>query len=175
MLAVEEINFNLVIVVISSILSFVTGWGLSVLREKQRMKQTVTQSLKSMINELEYIQLMLEDIKEPLISIDKANPNSLKFNFSYQIMPIASYESMLHSGVLKEIDVSTQLYIIRFYEEAKFFDKIRYRMVELATATSKSVFPDYINNIEHFSIFASKVLKGLKESLNELLDMLKPK
>ena len=160
---------------ISSLLSFGTGWGLSVLRDKQRKKQTVTQSIKSMIGELEYIQLILKDIKEPLISIDKTNTKSINFNFSYQIMPIASYESMLYSGVLKEIDVQTKLYIIRFYEEAKFFDKIRYRIVELSTITSQSVSPNYINNLELYSKSASKTLKDLKESLNELLDLLKPK
>ena len=169
----ESSNFDLIILVLSSILSFITGWGLSVLREKQKHKQMISQSFQSMISELEETKKELEEIKLPLIGFDQSEGSSYDIKFSFGHVTIASYESMLFSGVLREINVKTQRKIIDLYEHIKQYNSMKDKIQELVMVSTGTVKPAFIKNLKSFSESTEQVLEKNKRKIDEVLEILK--
>lgn len=167
----NDINFDLIILAFSSIISFIVGWSLSIITEQRRKKQLISQSVKMMISEVEKIKKAIDEKKKPSIVIDEEKPSSFKINLSFGGYFTSSYESMMISGALKEIELHTQEKIIDLYEHIRLYNDLKIRLQEIVMI-SHDVKPQFVENLGKFGETLDNTVKSIKTKIDELLPIL---
>lgn len=146
--------------------------GLSVINDKRNKKQLVSQSITSMISELKEIKKAIEENKKPVLQVDKHDLSSVNLNFSFGGFITASYESMLFSGVLREIDIETQRKIIDLYEHIRLYNDMKRRLQEIIVASVNTVSPIFVENLQKFGETLSGALTKIKTKVDDMLQLL---
>lgn len=125
-----------------------------------------------MISELKEIKKAIEENKKPVLQVDKHDLSSVNLNFSFGGFITASYESMLFSGVLREIDIETQRKIIDLYEHIRLYNDMKRRLQEIIVASVNTVSPIFVENLQKFGETLSGALTKIKTKVDDMLQLL---
>ena len=123
----DDVNTQMIIVGVTAILSFVTGWGVTVLNDKKNRSHRVYTTTQSMLSELKAMKKAIDEGSiKPAIEVTETNADG-KFNIhmNYHSFYTATYDSMLYSGVFRELEPETQRKIADTYESIKMYNSIR--------------------------------------------------
>ncbi|MFZ0184539.1 MAG: hypothetical protein WAL88_06875 [Nitrosotalea sp.] len=172
-----DINTQMIIVAITSILSFVTGWGITVLNDKKNQSHTVSSTIRSMLAELKSMKKVIDagSIK-PAIQVNETGADG-KFNIdmNYHSFHTATYDSVLYSGVFRELEPETQRKIADTYESIKMYNSIRVQGQNIALSLSSLSTSNLRENVMSYGSMVETILKIVIKNIEELITLLEEK
>jgi hypothetical protein len=173
----DDINTQMIIVAVTSILSFVTGWGVTVLNDKKNRSHMVFSTIQSMLAELRDMKKAIDagSIK-PAIQIDEIDSEG-KFgiHMNYHSFHTATYDSVLYSGVFREFEPEIQRKIANTYESIKMYNSIRTQGQNTALSLSSLSTSNLRENVMSYSIMVDTILKNVIKNIEELITLLEGK
>jgi hypothetical protein len=166
----------MIIVAVTSIISFIVGWGLSVINDRRNRIHIAASAIKSIIAELKAMKKAVDEgiIKPPLeISLPDASGN-YGIKVSYHVFHTASYDSLPYSGSFRELDPETQRKIADVYEHIKTYNRSRMRLQKIIIAPA-GVSTNFIENIRQYGNTVETILKENITKIEELITTLERK
>ena len=167
---VDEISTQMIIVAITSIISFIVGWGLSIINDRRNRKHASSRAKESLISELNATKKSISELK-PLVEVTPENDDSSYVKIVYGHFHTSAYDSMLFSGSFRELDAETQRKIVELYEDIKLVNNSRMRLQEIIT-TNTDVNKSFIRNITDFGKNIDDRIKKISDKIPSLIEHL---
>ena len=173
----EDISTQMIIVTVTAILSFITGWGVSILNDKKNRNHTVFAAIQSMMAELKAMKKAIDDKSiEPAIKTSEPDSNGrFSIEVKYHSFHTATYDSMLYSGVFRELEPEIQRKIADTYESIKVYNSSRVQAQNIGISLSALSTTNLRTNVSSYGDMIDVLLNFVIKNVEELILLLEKK
>jgi len=173
---VDDIEIQIWVTAIGTVLSFVSGWLLYLLSDSMKKKNDISTICKSIISELNDIKTYLETRKKPLLKItsNPTDPSDENLSFHTHHLGISSFDSMLYSGIFRDLDTNTQIKLSKIYGEIKLSNASSTRIWELITKDQKYS-TTHLTNVQNYANVLDKKYDEIKDAIPDVISLLNKK
>ena len=172
----EEVGTQIWVIGIGTVLSFVSGWLLHLLNDYIKRKSILSKMYTSIISELNNTKKYLDTRKIPMLEIipDPNDPNEKTVRVHGHSLETSSFDSMLYSGIFRDLDTDNQLKLSEIYGKIKLSNQTSARVYEMLNS-DQSVSTRHLNNVQNYSIALDKRYDEIKDEIPNILKLLNNK
>ena len=139
------------------------------IRENNKIADQISLSIESVIKELEDISCFIQDRKNHTI---ERTSNGVRLHEAS--IQKAAFDSMIYSGIFREIDNKIQIMLSNLYQEIKLSNQLS-AQIEHAMAMGDSTSSTYVISLTEFGTAVDRKLNYIKTNIDKLLPILKSK
>ena len=166
MLDVDQIELTIITV----ILTFIFGYGLSLVNDFRRGRLMKIKSISSMIAELEQHKTDIQNHKVP--SVEHYQTNQIRLHLiSFQT---AAFDSMKFSQIFRDLDPQTQVKVAFYYENMEITNRNVTKLLDQNLFGSRNS-SDFIENVDRLGASIDERIKNHDKEASELISHLKTK
>ena len=169
----DEIEVQILVTGIGTVLSFVSGWLLYLLNDLIKKRKDISTISKSIISELNDIKKYLEARTKPLLEIT-SDPNGKTLSFHGYSLETTSFDSIMYSGIFRNLDTNIQIKLSNIYGRIKLSNEQNSRIWGLATSVQTHT-TRYLENIQNYADELDKRYDEIKDAIPELTSLLNKK